>query len=178
MTETAISFLLDIIKLSAAGLLVFYIIYANIKPLIAGRNARVLLDLKKASVEATLPLRLQAYERIVLFVERINPSALLLRYPAGGMSVAALHNILLTEVRAEFEHNITQQIYVSATAWQVVKKVKEETIGLINNVAKNVSPEAPALELSKIILSHLASLEDDPYEAALAVIKSEIQQLF
>lgn len=176
--EWVSGFLLDIVKLTAAGLLVFWVVYLVVRPIIEREQNLKLAGLKKASLKTTLPLRLQAYERLVLFIERTNPSAMLLRFPVSALTVADLQQTLPGEIRNEFNHNITQQIYVSPVAWAVTKRVKEDTITLINNVAGNLQPDAPSIELSRIILTHLASLQEDPYESALAIIRSDLQKLF
>ncbi len=171
-------FILDIVKLTASGLLVFSVIYLTIRPAIEeGRNLER-LNLKKATVKTVLPLRLQAYERMVLFAERINPSAMLLRFPVLGITASELQLALIAEIRNEFQHNITQQIYVSNVTWSVVKQLKEDTLVLINNVSGSIPPDSPSIELSKIILTHLANLDVDPYESSLAIIKQDLQKLF
>jgi len=68
--------------------------------------------------------------------------------------------------------------YVSNSAWSTVSRIKEDTLVLINNASQSLSPDASAIELSKLILNHLSSLEDNPYESAAYIIKGDIQQLF
>ncbi|PWG78136.1 DUF7935 family protein [Pararcticibacter amylolyticus] len=176
--EWSTALLLDIIKLTVAGSLVFLIVYLTIKPLIERSQGLKLVELKKEEMKTTLPLRLQAYERIVLFVERINPANLILRTHSQGIGVYEYQNILVNEIRNEFQHNIAQQIYLSSASWSVVKRVKEETITLINNVARNLPEDATGLDLSKTMLTHLASLDQNPYDTALEIIKQDVQKLF
>src|SRR5690606_18732338 len=102
----------------------------------------------KASLETTLPLRLQAYERLTLFIERINPTNMLVRVHVSGTTVRELQQFLVDEIRTEHQHNITQQLYVSAQAWAVVSRIKEDSIGMINSAASGLSPEASSVELS------------------------------
>lgn len=173
-----ITFLLDILKLVLAGTAVFFIAYSVLKPLIENRQRLKIIELKKAALSTTLPLRLQAYERISLLIERINPSNLLVRLHAPGLSVLQMQQLLTAEVQNEFQHNVTQQVYVSAQAWSIVRRLKEDTVGLINNSAKALPYDAPAIELSKTILSHMASADENPYDAALTLIKSDLQEYF
>ena len=89
-----------------------------------------------------------------------------------------MQQMLVSEIQQEFQHNVTQQVYLSIPAWTMVKKLKEDTINLIGHSARSQDPEAPAIELSKLILNHMASIEDNPYDAALAFIKTDIQEIF
>ena len=115
----------------------------------------------------------------VLFLERINPASMLVRLHVSGMSAREMQNLILSDIRAEYQHNISQQLYVSDHAWKVVKKIKEDTIGLVNDATKSLPESASAIELSKAILTHLATLEsENPYDTALMIVKQDIQQLF
>jgi hypothetical protein len=125
-----------------------------------------------------LSLKLQAYERLVLFVERINPANLLLRLHHPGISLQDLHTIILTELRAEYQHNITQQLYIEASTWDVVTKLKEDTIAMVNGGVRSLPANAAGVDLSRNILQHMAEMKDNPYELTLALIKKDIHQLF
>ncbi|WP_207535406.1 hypothetical protein [Desertivirga arenae] len=175
---SVLPFLLDILKLIIAGSAVFFIAYNMLKAEFDKNRQMRILDLRKSAQGTTLPLRLQAHERIVLFIERINPSSLLVRTHAPGLTVVQMQQMLTTEIQNEFQHNVTQQVYLSIQAWVMVRRLKDDTINLINQSAKTLEPEAPSLDLSKLILTHMASLEDNPYDAALALIKADIQEIF
>lgn len=176
--NTLVPFILDVLKFTLAGSAVFFIAYSVIKSEIDKSNQLKVLELKKSTLATTLPLRLQAYERIALLIERINPSSLLVRSHAPGLNVLQIQQLLVSEVQNEFQHNVTQQVYLSLQAWIVVRRLKDDTIGLINNSAKGLPIDAPSIELSKVILSHLSNLEENPYDAALALIKSDLKDLF
>lgn len=171
-------FFVDVLKFVLAGTLIVFIAWQIIKSEIEKLNQSKLLDLKRASLETTLPLRLQAYERLTLFLERINPSNMLVRVHVAGTSVREIQQFLVAEIRTEHQHNITQQLYVSAQAWAVTNRIKEDTISLINNTAAGLSPDASSLELSKVILNHLAGLEENPYDAGLMLLKHDMQHFF
>ena len=171
-------FLLDVLKLVLAGTIVFYIAWLIVKPQLILNNQSKIIGLKKASIKTTLPLRLQAYERLALFIERINPSNMLVRVHVAGTTVREIQQFLVAEIRTEHQHNITQQLYVSAQAWTVINRIKEDTISMINNTASGMSPEASSVELSKVILTHLAGLETNPYDAGLMLLKHDMQQFF
>lgn len=174
-----IAYFLEILKYTISGLLVFFVGWYFVQSHIQKLYNYKLIEIKKASQEHVLPLRLQAYERLVLFLERINPDNMLVRLHTPGMSAIEMQNLILSEIRAEYHHNITQQLYVSHTSWAMVKKIKENTIGMVNNAIKGLPKDASAVNLSKALLTHLSSLEgENPYETALKTVKQDIQQIF
>lgn len=172
------SFLYEVIKLIIAGIGIICVAFYLLKPYLDNKEKIQLLELKRANGTQTLPLRLQAYERVVLLIDRINPSNLLIRLNAPAYSAAELHSLIISEVRNEFQHNITQQIYVSPRAWQVVKRIKDDTINLVNQAAQLQTEGAGGMALGKTILNHLSQLETDPYEVSLNLIRADLEELF
>ena len=137
-----------------------------------------MLEFKKAVTNQTLPLRLQAYERLVLFIERVNPANMLIRLNGPAHTAHELYSIIVEEIRNEYQHNITQQIYVTGRAWSVVKRVKEDTLGIVNNAIRSLPENATGLELSKFILADLSKLEDNPYEIGANLLRKDLEELF
>ena len=135
-------------------------------------------DLRAKSTSITLPLRLQAYERLCLFLERISPNSLLLRLVPSAMSALELQQLLLQEIREEYNHNVAQQLYISTQAWEQVTNAMNETMAAINQAALEVSAEAPPAELAKKIFSQVIEKETQPVAHALKVLKEEIRQIF
>ena len=173
-----ILYLADILKLTVAGILVFIVAWFFVRNHLDKIAQNSLLQLKQTNLKETLPLRLQAYERVILFLERINPTNMLIRLHNTNMTATEMQQVILTEIRAEFQHNMTQQLYISNHSWTIIKKMMEDTIGMVNNTVNALPDDASALSLSKTILSHLDQLKDNPYEMALAIIKRDMQQLF
>jgi len=171
-------FLFDILKYLIAGLIIFFTAWYFVKEYLESHSEKEVTELKKISLSQLLPLRLQAYERIIIFIERIDPSNLLLRLHAPGINASEFHRLVLSDIRSEYQHNLSQQLYVSHEAWQIVKRLKEDTISLVNNAASTLPEDAAASELSKVILKHLSGLENDPYEAGLLLIKNDMQRVF
>lgn len=135
-------------------------------------------DQQKKTESPLLALRLQAHERLIIFIERINPSNLFIRVHHQGISLAELQATILSEIRSEYQHNITQQLYISTATWDVVKKLKDDTIAMVNNGVKNLPVDASGVDLSRKVLQHMASIENNPYELTLDLIKKDIHQLF
>ncbi len=125
----------------------------------------------------TLPMRLQAYERLALFLERITVDSLIVREQNDEFTARDFHQHLLASVRAEYEHNLTQQIYISGDAWNVIRNAKEGTIKMINRAAMQVDPEGRALELSKKIIEIQMEVETSPTNVALDFLRKEARQL-
>ena len=177
MNET--DFILDILKYAFAGLIVFFAGWFVIKNYLSEKLNFQRMELKRTALKHTLPLRLQAYERTVLFLERINPSSMLIRLLTPGMSAREMQGLIISDIRAEYQHNISQQIYVSDRAWATVKQVKEDTISMINSAVMALPENASALDLSRAVLSHLANLDtENPYDLALVIVKGDMQSLF
>ena len=135
-------------------------------------------DMRSKNIEITLPLRLQAYERMCLFLERISPNNLLLRLVPSATSALELQKIVLHEVREEYNHNVAQQLYISTHAWEQIVNAMNETVAVVNQAAAEVSAEAPASDLAKKIFSHVIEKEIQPSTHALKVLKEEIRNVF
>jgi hypothetical protein len=174
-----IAYLLDILKFAFAGLIVFFTGWFFVKDFISMKLNYENLELKKAGVQYTLPLRLQAHERLVLFLERINPASALIRLHVSGITAREMQHIILSDIRAEYQHNISQQIYVSERAWKIVKRIKDDTIAMVNSAVNALPENASSAELGKAILMHLSELEtENPYDIALSIVKQDIHSLF
>lgn len=128
--------------------------------------------------KVVLPLRLQAYERFVLFLERIHPGNLLMRLNNPELTSVQLQTQLVRTIREEFEYNLSQQLYISAHAWGLIKNAKEEMIAMINKASSRCEEQAKASELVKAILEVMVERGKLPSELALDEIKKEVQQLF
>ena len=172
------NYFLEIIKFTLAGVGTVYIAFYLVKPYLDKAEKIQLVELKKNIAGQTLPLRFQAYERLVLLIERINPANMLLRLHGTSYSAHELHSLVVTEIREEFQHNVSQQIYVSDRAWNVVKRVKDDTISVVTNAIKALPDTATGLDLSKTVLAHLASLQDNPYDIATQMLRSDLEELF
>jgi hypothetical protein len=137
-------------------------------------NRRWLLQKDKQS--GTLPLRLQAYERMALFMERINPSHLLVRITPHSEDKNEYQNFVIAQIEQEFEHNLTQQIYISDECWSIIVTAKNATIQMVRLASKN-EKITDANSLREIIISDLLE-KPSPSSAALAFIKNEVSQLW
>lgn len=118
----------------------------------------------------SLSLQIQAYERLILLADRISIPNLISRMNQPGLSARDMQLVLTQTIRQEFEHNITQQIFVSAEAWDAVKNLKEQNIHIVNQVASFLPPEATGNDLNRHLLEMLAQ---NP-KASLQQVVSEV----
>ncbi len=113
---------------------------------------------------------------MILFLERISPDSLVIRVARPKMTTAQMQKALLSAIRKEFEHNMSQQIYVSGETWEAVKTAKESVIKLINTAASKQNYNSPANIYSSIIIKMYASIDDSPTEMAINMLKDEVHE--
>ncbi len=189
-------FLADLVKILLPASLVLYAMYAMVRTFTQKelQQHQLLLDtqfqqtkaeiaLKQKEVELKnkseiLPIRLQAYERLALLLERCSPSQIVPRLNNPEFTVGMLQYVFVQNIREELAHNLSQQMYVSQESWNLVTNAIEEMITLINNVAITLKEEDNGLELSKKILMTAKEFQLNPTEDALQYLKKEIQQFF
>jgi hypothetical protein len=93
-------------------------------------------------------------------------------------SAYGLQSHILEEIRSEYQHNVSQQLYLNAASWNVLRKLKEDTIAMINNAVGGLPAEASGKDLSRKVLEHMAGIPENPYDLTLELIKQDIHQLF
>jgi len=169
--------LADILKITIPALIVFFTAYFLLKNLIRNEQDKRRQELVLQNSRTITPIKLQAYERIILFLERISLESMLLRVSTSDMTAAQLHSALLTTIRSEFEHNLSQQIYMSQQAWEVARNARSNMIKIINSEAEKLSPDAKAMALSKQLLEKIMALEKEPTRVAIEYIKAEVGRI-
>lgn len=170
---------IEILKIILPAGAVFAAVYFVIKSFLNAEQTKRDHELKKTNQSTVLPLKIQAYERLIIYLERINPNTLVIRTNKNGMSSQQLQLELIKAIRTEYEHNLSQQIYVSHGSWELIKNAKEELIKLINISSTKVSPEGPSNELAMMILNVAAGLDKKlPSEIAIEFIKKEVAKIF
>lgn len=136
------------------------------------------LELKKQRHEFFLPNRTDAYQRAVLFLERIHPSSLIMRLHNPGLPAKAFQAELLKTIREEYEHNVAQQLFISLQGWEMLKNAKEETIKIINIAGGQMEPTSMSMDLAAKIFELVGEIGELPSEIATKNLKAELQQLF
>ncbi len=171
--------ILEILKYVLPSFVVFLTAFFVTKSFYNNELKKLEQQLKTESRKDTLPLRLQAYERLTVFLERISPNNLIPRMVQSNMNAFMFRQVLLQAVKMEYEHNLSQQIYVSISVWRAVTLVKDDLIKDINILCASVPPDTPAIDLSKRILEHYIESEQTlPMQQVLDMVKQEVKKLF
>jgi hypothetical protein len=167
----------DILEITIPALIVFFTSWVLLRNMIRNDQDKRKQELILQNSRTVTPIKLQAYERIVLFLERISLESLLVRVSTPDMTAHQLHTAMLTTIRSEFEHNLSQQIYMSQQAWEVVRNARSNMIKIINSEAEKMPPDSSGMALSKSLLEKIMELEKEPTRAAIDYLKGEISRL-
>lgn len=170
--------LIELLKIALPAIIVCYAVYLIVRTFVLKELEKIRLELSFKNTETTLPVRLQAYERMCLFLERIAPNNIIPRLNQPGISARELQAMLLNDIREEYNHNLSQQIYMSDKAWNNVKLAMETNISLINEATSGLSNDATAMDLARAIYDKAYQDENNSIESALYVVKEEIRKLF
>lgn|SRR5690606_2723782 len=171
-SEGLINMLLYAVPSLITGLIAYYFFKEHTK----NEDGRRRYLLKKDLQVNALPLRLQAYERLTLFLERISPNNLLIRVSPNNLGKDAYEALLVQTIEQELEHNLTQQIYVSERCWGIISAAKNATIQLIRK-ASLLEKTTSADKLREIILTEMIE-KRAPSDAAISFIKQEVTDLW
>jgi hypothetical protein len=170
--------LLEILKYTLPAIIVLLATYIVLRSLLKGEEQRRKHEYVLQNRKIITPMRLQAYERVTLFLERISFDSMLKRFVHREQTVSQLQQKLLASIRQEFEHNFSQQIYLSHESWQIVITAKENIVKIINTTALELSPKEPAIMLSKTLLEKTLDMGKTPSAQAIEFIKHEASELF
>jgi len=173
-----LTLLVQTIQIAVPALIVFLTSYFLIKKFMETEEKKKRLDIKKDTLNETIRLKMVAYERLILYLERMQPAALLMRLTSPGIDAATLKTALITTIQEEFNHNIAQQLYVSAQAWGLIKLVKEQLVNLVIISFAQLHPESMGYELSKKMLENLMENNISPTEKAVEFLNKEFKLIF
>ncbi len=166
----------EILKFTLPSLILFLAVYFVLKKYLDNTINVQAMKLRSENQRNALPLRIQAYERLMLFCERINLEQLVYRLREPNMKVKELQSILMIAVQQEFEHNLSQQIYASGNLWKIIELAKNETLNTIVAVSENFKGEEDALGYSNALISSRSKM--DVLNKAKEALRSEVKLLF
>jgi len=170
---------LEILKYTIPALVVFATAYYTLKTYLDAHYRDQVQRMKAEALKITLPVRLQAYERLILLCDRLAIPNLLLRIRSANMSVGDLRAALMIAVAQEFDHNTSQQLYISDTLWQILSLAKADTLGLITKAAEGLDNDAPDEKLINNIFSLLDQIGGvTALQKAQNAIRTEAGQIF
>ncbi len=168
----------EILKYTIPSLVMFFTVFIFLRSWQKQEESRRKQEYKIRLIDDILPVRLQAYERIILFMERIAPESILMRLNRSGMSAKQLQSELISSIRHEYEHNISQQTYISSEAWRVVQSTRNQIVKIINDSAAELKEGASGASLGKLVLEKVMELKTPPSQAALDFLKKEVNDIF
>jgi MFS superfamily sulfate permease-like transporter len=167
----------DILMITIPALIVFFTAWVLLRNLMRNDQDKRRQELILANSRTVTPIKLQAFERIVLFLERISLESLIVRVSSPDMTASQLHTTLLNAIRNEFEHNLSQQVYMSPQAWEVVRNARSGIIKIINTEAEKMPPTATGFDLSRQLLQAIMELDKEPTRVAIDYLKGEIGRM-
>ena len=165
-------FILCLIVLPA--LLVFFTAQYMMKQHITNSVQLVKTEILKTNLNTFTPLKLQAYERIALFLERTSIPALIQNYAHAGQTARGFAAAASHALKEEYSYNVSQQIYVSSQMWTLVKAIKEQHLQLLQNITASLPAEATAADLSQKLIEFLQSMDVQPQDRGMEFMKNEI----
>ena len=169
---------LDLLYFTIPTLISLVIVYLIVSKFNNKETAAKRLELLQSNHDTAFRMRLQAYERLAMLVERTHPRQLIPRVYTSGMTVQELQQALVITINAEFEHNLSQQIYVTAGTWQLIRIFKEQEINMIKHIASTLNPAESASVLHQQIVNYLITTESEtPAETAMKAIQAEAKSL-
>lgn len=168
---------LDIVKYILPSLVVLITAYLVMRSFLENEQRKMESGSRAEWDKSLISLRLQAYERMILYLERIAPANLILRVSRPEMDAEQLHSVMVRTIREEFDHNLSQQLYLSDEAWEHIKKAREEMIRLINTANTRLDLHAPSHELASVLFDTLQKAKDLPVEKALYFLKKEFREM-
>ena len=169
---------IDILKYVLPSLIVFFTAYILVGKFLQERENREVRDFRKQPQNLINPLKLQAYERLIMLLESISPQQLISNNNIQGTNVNQAKHLFTEAVNSEYNHNVSQQIYVSPQLWSMIKVVKEEVIDLINSSAEGIAKDGSGVDLCKVIVNRMIESQYQPTQKAIDFLKAEVKLYF
>lgn len=172
-----VSVILEILKYTVPSGIVFATAYFLLKTFFEEQREIALIQSKSTSKSEMIPTRMQAYERLILFLERVEPNQMIPRVHRPAMTAMVFKRELQRTIRDEFEHNLTQQLYVSSEGWNKVIESRNAVNQLIELTAQNVGDNATGVQFSNALFEILGKAGVSPTADAIEMLKREARQL-
>jgi len=169
--------LTDIAKITLPSILVIAMAYYMLKTLLEDHRKQRNFEYKLNTQKLITPLKLQAMERVILLLERITVDSLVRRLLTPKMTAARLGQDMVQAINSEYEHNLSQQLYLSGETWVIIKNAKDHTIKFINMVSQQVDPKGPASDLAKVLLEAVAESGETPSSMAINFVREELKKI-
>lgn len=168
---------LDILAYCIPALVVLGCVYVVIVQFFASESEKRLWELKKVSQKEITPTRLRAYERLALLLERTQPEHMLMEMSVAELSVQEIQRLLLKTIRQEFDHNLSQQIYVSDELWAKIIEARDQVAAFVSAMAQQLPPNAGSMDYAKVLMTAYEENGTNPHEIAMEELKKEVKAL-
>lgn len=159
--------------MTVPAVVVFLAVYFTFRQYHQQQTRIHLLQNKQSRDKVILPMRLQAYERLILLCERIDFAELMLRLITPGTSAKELQAAMMITIQQEYEHNLTQQLYITSELWQVLMAAKSKSMDLITIAGQGMPDHATADDFAKKILQLISEENAIPSQIGKKAIKTE-----
>ena len=167
-----ISYIAYLLPAIVVGLVAYYFFKGHT----ANEEGRRRYLIQKEAQKNIIPIRLQAYERLTLFLERIDPNKLLIRVKPYSDELQKYESLLIQNIDNEYEHNLAQQIYVSPECWNLITAAKNATMQVIRQASMSDKVDNSD-KLREYMLNHFMG-EVTPSHKAMMFVKKEVSELF
>lgn len=165
--------ILEVLKYTIPALVVFLACYFILRQYLNNQYSMKALEARSKYSKDAIPLKLQAYERLLLFCERISIPNLVMRLNSKNMTADTLKHAMMISVQKEYEHNIAQQLYTSQQLWDIIKLVKNEMVSIIGKTGETVSPNESSDMLAEALFRYMNENEKNPVNLAIQAVKEE-----
>lgn len=169
---------MEIFKYILPAFIVMMTAYLLLDKMLNAEAKRRQRERSSGTEAAIVPIRLRAYERLMLLLERTNPGTMVLQVIQPGMKSIELQTKLLSYIRQEFEHNFSQQIYVSDSLWRAITLTEENLSKLINTTASHFKPDDSASAFAETLIRIYSEADRNPTQMAIELLKAESRKEF
>lgn len=175
--ENILAFLSDLLEYTLPAAILGWVALKITDRYLMTREREAVAQISAKNREGTLSFRLQACERLLLFLERIEPSSLIVRLHRPGMSANLLRSEMMRSLRDEFDHNLTQQIYISPGNWAKVNEARDAVQQIVQAANEHMRDISTGSDLANIVLAIVGKAGVSPTADAVNAIRNEAQKL-
>ena len=169
--------MIEILKYCVPALCVLLATWIVMHKFYKSEAEKRLWELKRLSQKEISPLRMRAYERLSLLLERTTPEHLLIELNLGEMTILEVQQHLMRTIRMEYDHNLSQQVYVSDQVWDTIIAAREQMVAFINTMAQQMPPESTALDFAKVLITAYRSNGQTANDQAMQMLRTEARSL-
>lgn len=169
--------MIEVLKYCVPALCVLLATWIVMQKFYKSEAEKRLWELKRLAQKEISPLRMRAYERLALLLERTTPEHMLVELNLGEMTILQVQQHIMHTIRMEYDHNISQQIYVGEQVWNAIIESRDQMVAFINTMAQQMPPESNALDYAKVLITAYASNGETANQQAMQLLRAEARSL-